>query len=112
VFFKEGGEMFVVDYSRMPWGEPGFDVGFWVSQYLLNYHKYKNDYFRKLGQLFLDKYVERTGDKEIVKTMVYSLGLISVMYSSSTWVPGIDDGVRKSFYEHITEMLKRKEFFW
>lgn len=112
VFFKDDGNIFVIDYSRMPWGEPGFDIGFWISQYILNYYKHNNKYFIELGRLFLEKYVQKTGDKEISNNSIYSLGLISVMYSSQTWVPGIADKVRKEFYDYVVQMLKSKKFSW
>lgn len=112
VFFKKDGSIFVIDYSRMPWGDPGFDIGFWMSQYLFQYHLTKSDYFRKLGDYFLREYIGRTGDKEIVRTMVYSLGLVSAMYASSKLLPGIETKVRKSFFNHICKMLEIKKFFW
>ncbi len=113
-FFRQDGTLFMIDYSRMPWGDAGFDIGFWISVYLMGYHKDKerSKYFRKLGEYFLDKYIEKTGDKEVLNTMVYSLGLVAAMYASPTWVPGIDSDVRIKYFNHVCEMLKRKEFFW
>lgn len=112
VFFREDGSFFVIDYSRMPWGDPGFDIGFWMSQYVLKSHMGNKEYFQQLGKYFLEKYIEKTGDREIVKTIVYSLGLVSVMYASPVWVPGLDNNVRKAFFEHVCGMLKKKEFYW
>lgn len=112
VFFRKDGSMFVIDYSRMPWGDAGFDIGFWMSGYLLGYHLGNKNYFKKLGNYFLEKYIEKTKDKDVRKTMVHSLGLVSAMYASPVWVPGIDPQVRKSFFEHILGMLKKKEFYW
>jgi len=111
-FFKENGDLFMIDYSRMPWGDAGFDIGFWTSVYIMKYHITKNDYFRKIADYFLNKYIEKTKDRDIKKTMVYSLGLVAVMYSSETWVPGIDNNARTSFFNHVCEILKKKEFFW
>ena len=112
VFLKEDGEIFVIDYSRMPWGDAGFDIGFWMSQYLFQYHTGNKEYFKQLGEYFLEQYIQRTGDKEIMQTMVFSLGLVAAMYASSVWVPDVDDDARKFFFEHVCEMLKIKKFFW
>ncbi len=112
VFFRKDGSMFVIDYSRMPWGDAGFDVGFWMSQYVLRYHMGNKKYFKQLGNYFLDRYIEKTKDREVTKTLVYSLGLVSVMHASPVWVPGIDNEVRKSFFNHVCGMLKKKEFYW
>jgi len=112
VFFRKDKSMFVIDYSRMPWGDAGFDIGIWMSQYVVRSHKGNKEYFINLGKYFLEKYIEKTGDKEIKKTIVYSLGLVSAMYASPVWVPGFEDSVRRTFFDHVQEMLKRKEFFW
>jgi thiamine kinase-like enzyme len=112
VFFKENGEMFVIDHSRMPWGDPAFDVGFWLSQYVVRYHETLSDYFIELGNYFLERYKEETGDLEIGKVIPYSLGLIAAIYASPKIVPNMKDEVRKSLFEHVVEMLKKKEFFW
>ena len=112
VFFRKDGSFFVIDYSRMPWGDAGFDIGFWMSQYLLKYHQGNKIYFKELGNYFLNEYIRKTKDKEITQTMVYSLGLIAAMYASPIWVSGIEEKVRISFFNHICGMLKKKDFYW
>jgi len=112
VFFKEDNSIFVIDYSRMPWGDPGFDVGVWMSQYLIKYHITNSNYFRELGDYFLEQYIKKTGDKGVINTMVYPLGVVSVIYSSEKSVPGIPDSARKAFYTNVTRMLKNKQFSW
>jgi thiamine kinase-like enzyme len=112
LFFKEDGSVFVIDYSRMPWGDPGFDIGIWMSQYLIRHHITGSGYFKELGDYFLQQYMSKTGDDEIVKTMVYSLGIVATIYASSRTTPGIENEVRSSFYNHVLKMLKQKEFSW
>ena len=112
IFFKDDGNMFVIDHSRMPWGDPGFDIGLFIGSYLVSYHKTKNPYFKELGDYFIQKYIEKTGDKGVLNTMIYALGLIAVIYASPIHVPDISDETRKSVYQHIVKMLKEKRFFW
>ena len=112
VFFREDESLYVVDHSRMPWGDPGFDVGFWLSQYLINYIKTENIYFKNLGEYFLEEYLKKTGDYDIMGIISYSLGLVAVMYCSPLIVPELKDEVRKKIYDHTIEMLRKKEFFW
>jgi thiamine kinase-like enzyme len=112
LFFREDGSVFLIDHSRMPWGDPGFDVGIWMSQYLIRYHITGSKYFKELGDYFLQQYINKTGDKGITKTMVYSLGVVSTIYASSNMTPGIENKVRMSFYENVHKMLKDKEFSW
>lgn len=112
VFFRKDGSIFVIDYSRMPWGDAGFDIGFWTSVYLISYHRGNSEYYKQLGEYFLNSYISKTNDKEVIKTMVYSLGLVAAMYASSKWVPGIDDKHRISFVNHVMKMLREKKFSW
>ena len=112
VFFKENREIFVIDHSRMPWGDPGFDIGLFFGRYLIKYHSTKNPYFKELGNYFLNEYIKKTGDKDIFDNIVYTLGLIAVIYSSPLHVPDITDETRKSVYEHVVKMLKENRFFW
>jgi len=107
-----GKKIYFVDYSRMPWGDPAMDIGFWTSLYVFMWHNTKNDYYKELNDKFLELYIDKTGDKEILKAISYPFGLVGIMYVHPTWVPGILPEVRKSFYEHVVAILKRKEFFW
>ena len=109
---KAGERIYFVDYSRMPWGDPAMDVGFWIALYVFMWHKTGNRYYRELADTFLKLYVQKTHDKEILKAISYPLGLVAIMYAHPTWVPGIAPRVRRSFFDHIVLMLKRKEFFW
>jgi len=112
VFFNDNASMYVIDHSRMPWGDPGFDVGLFMGSYIISYHKTKNPYFKELANYFLERYIEKTGDKEVLNTMIYALGLIAVIYASPLHVPDISDETRKSVYLHIVKMLKQKRFSW
>jgi hypothetical protein len=58
------------------------------------------------------QYLEKTQDYDIFPAVVYSLGLISVMYASPKIVPNLGDKIRESIYNHAILMLKQKRFFW
>jgi hypothetical protein len=112
VFFRPDGSLFVIDYSRTPWGEPGHDVGIWMSQYLFYYYlSEKNKYFCQLGNYFLDGYIKRTRDKEVMNTLVYTIGLVAAIYASPGF-KGLDQKVRNELYGHVIKMLRKKKFFW
>ena len=112
LFFKKDGGIYAVDYSRMPWGDPAFDVGFWASQYIFRWHLTRNDYYKELCEKFLEMYIEETGDKEIRNSIIYSLGLVVVIYVSPKFIKDLDIDVRKRYYDHVVKMLKKEEFFW
>jgi len=110
-FFSDN-KLFMIDYSRMPWGDPGFDIGFWIGTNLVKYFSTKNPYFKETGEYFLERYIEKTQDNEILKTMPYSLGLIAVIYASPRFVPDLEDSVREKMFNHAIKMLKEKTFSW
>ncbi|MFH1500946.1 MAG: phosphotransferase [archaeon] len=111
-FFSENEELFVVDYSRMPWGDPGIDIGWFVCQYLWLYHETKNEYFKELGELFLKKYEEKTGDKEIREGMSLIMGLQGVIYLLPKFYPNRDKEVSEMFMQNIVDIMKAGRFKW
>ncbi len=102
--------LYFIDYSRMPWGDPGFDVGFWTSSFYFQYTGTKNKYCRDYIRAFMDSYIKKTGDKEILKTMIYAYTLIGIMYASEYWIPGLPDKARRNFMSAVKKMMKKKEF--
>lgn len=112
VFFKENRSVFAIDYSRIPWGDPGIDVGWWLAQYLWFFHETKNTYFRDLGKLFLNEYIKKTGDKEIKKGSSIPMGYLGVVYITPKFHPNITHNLRKRFLNNIRLILQKNEFFW
>jgi thiamine kinase-like enzyme len=112
IFFQENGKMFVIDHSRMPWGEAGFDIGIFLGSYLVKYIATNNKYYKEMGEYFLSKYIEKSEDKDIMDNIVYALGLIAVIYSSPVHVPDITDETRRIVFERVVKMLKDKKFSW
>ncbi len=111
-FFRNDGTIWVVDYSRIPWGDPGIDVGWWLAQYLQFYYKTNNSYFKDLGELFINEYEKKTGDKEIRKTVTIALGLMGIIYVIPRFYPELDPKVGKRFLTHIMKILKEGELKW
>ncbi len=113
VFFKHDGSLFVIDYSRIPWGDPGIDVGWWVSQYLWRYHKTGNIYFRYLGEEFFRQYIEKTGDKEIRKAVGLAMGFLGIVNIYPNFFPkGLDHDLGTRFISAVRQTLESKEFCW
>lgn len=111
-FFKNDGGAWVIDYSRIPWGDPGIDVGWWLSQYVWLYHETKNSYFKDLGELFLKEYEQKTGDYEIRKAVTIVLGLTGLIHVFPKFYPNLDAKLGKRFLGHIMNVLKKGEFTW
>lgn len=112
LFFRQDGSVWVVDYSRIPWGDPGLDIGWWLSQYLWFYHETGNEYFKELGEKFLDLYVEKSGDQEIRQAVSMVLGLMGIIFISPRFYPNLNVDIGKGFFVNIVEIIKNNQFIW
>lgn len=112
IFYKLDGKVSVVDFSRIPYGEPGIDVGYFLAQYLWLYHETGNKYFKKLGEKFIDAYEKKTGDGEIRKTLCLPLGLLALLYCNPRFHPDNSIDVEKSFFKAVLASLKKGELVW
>jgi len=112
IFFKKDGSIFVIDFSRIPWGDPGIDVGWFVAQYLWYYHSTGNKYFKELTDAWFDIYEQKSGDKDIRKAVALVIGWTGIVQIYPRWFPTLDVKIGKKFINHIKEVLKNKEFVW
>ncbi len=112
LFFKPDGAIWVIDYSRIPWGDPGIDVGWWLVQYLWFYHETQNEYFKELGEKFLNMYTEKSGDKEIRSAISLVFGLLGIIYISPRFYPNLSMEAGKRFFDNILEILRGNKFVW
>ena len=113
VFFTEDGEPFVIDFSRIPWGDPGIDIGWWMSQYLWRYHATKKEYFKELGEEFLNAYIAETGDTEMRRALTISLGFLGIVNIYPKFHPnGLDHDLGERFLGAVSASLDKGEFVW
>lgn len=112
VFFRTDYSVFAIDYSRIPWGDPGIDIGWWVTQYLWFFHKTGNSYFKKLGEKFLAIYEEKTSDGEIRKALAIPMGFLGVVYITPKFYPDLSEKIKISFFDTIKLILEKEEFLW
>lgn len=112
LFFNKDGSVWVIDYSRIPWGDRGIDIGWWVSQYLWFYHATNNKYYRELAELFIKKYNNKINDKELLESMSLVLGLMGIINISPRINPNLDILIGKKFIDNIWEILRKGKFVW
>lgn len=113
VFFREDNSIGVIDYSRIPWGDPGIDIGWWLSPYLWQYHLTGNSYYKELGEEFIKRYETASGDGFIRNAMSLAMGFIGIVNMYPKFYPaGIDLRVQASFFAAITESLEKGVFVW
>ncbi len=111
-FFKKDKSTWVIDYSRIPWGDPGIDIGWWFGQYLWFYHETKNEYFKKLGEKFLELYIQKTKDKEIIKASSLAMIFLGVIYITPRFHPDLDIKIGKRFFKNVIEIIKNNKILW
>ena len=111
-FLREDGSTWVADYSRIPWADPGIDVGWWLAQYLWFYHETRNPYFKELGELFLQQYERKTGDKEIRSAVALAFGFLGLVYIFPKFYPQLDIELGKRFIAHVMNILDKGRFTW
>ncbi|MDD2758033.1 MAG: hypothetical protein PHD72_01505 [Patescibacteria group bacterium] len=112
LFVRKDGSVWMIDYSRIPWGDPGIDIGWWLAQYIWFYHATGNQYFKTMGDKFLELYIAKTNDQEIKQTVALSLGLLNIIFLSPRFYPDLDLSVGKSFFDNIVAILKKGTFIW
>ncbi len=107
---NSAGKYYFIDFSRMPWGDPGFDIGIWTTLFVVKYITTGNEYFKKYVEIFLEKYIEKTKDSDIIKTMIYPYAPVLIMYASESWVPGYTTDERKKIRDYFFKLLEKEEF--
>ncbi len=112
IFFREDESLFLIDFSRIPWGDPAIDVGWFISQYLWYYHSTGNEYFKELAETWLNIYEKKSGDKEIRKAIPLVIGWTGIVQIYPRWNPNCDIKIGTKYISHIKEILRRKEFVW
>jgi hypothetical protein len=112
LFIGPDGAARLVDHSRIPWGDPGIDVAWWIAQYIWFFHETGNPYFRDLAEAFLGRYETTTGDTEIRRALILTLGTLVPIYLSPRFYPGLDIAVGTRFYAHVRSILSEGRFAW
>jgi fructosamine-3-kinase len=112
IFLNNNGEPFVIDFSRIPWGDPAIDVGWFIAPFLWKYHATGNQYYKELTEAWLDIYEKKSGDAEVRKAICLVVGWTGIVQIYPRWFPGIEVEMSKKFITHIMDILRRKEFFW
>lgn len=112
ILFREDKNVYFIDFSRIPWGDPGIDVGWFLAEYLWYYHATKNVYFKDLANLWLETYQNISKDMEINKALILPLGFIGIVRITPRFFPDLDEVVAKNFINHILEILKTGKLVW
>ncbi len=113
ILFGNGTRFRVLDRSRGEWGEPADDVTSLTGNYLfcsLQQSGRLAGSFETLFRRFWDRYLEKTGDREMLAVAAPFYAFRCLVMASPLWYPTLDEEVRKKLFSFIGEVLDAKAF--
>jgi hypothetical protein len=113
ILFREGTDFTLLDRSRGEWGEPGDDTACLSINYLfsslLRSGRLEGP-FEKMFMLFWENYLEKTGDREMIKVIAPFFAWRGLVIASPVWYPHLPSGVRKTIFRFIQNVLAAPHF--
>jgi hypothetical protein len=113
ILFREGTDFSVLDRSRGEWGEPADDVTALTGNYLFASLQARGRLagpFDTLFQRFWFRYIERTGDQEILETAAPFFAFRCLVMASPVWYPSLEEAVRKKLFSFTLRVLDLPRF--
>lgn len=113
VLFQEGGDFTLLDRSRGEWGEPADDVSAMSINYILfSLREYgaMTGPFRRLYDLFWERYLGRTGDEEALTVIQPFYVWRALVVAHPVWYPNLDRSVRETLFRFIENVLDVDRF--
>jgi len=113
VLFREGTDFALLDRSRGAWGEPADDVSSMSVNYIFfSLQRYGElaGPFRRLYDLFWDRYLDHTGDEELLTVIQPFYAWRALVLASPVWYPNLDDAVREALFCFAERVLDTKRF--
>lgn len=113
ILFGNGTRFRILDRSRGEWGEPADDVTSLTGNYLfcsLQRYGRLSGPFETLFRRFWERYLERTGDREMLEVAAPFYAFRGLVMASPVWYPGLDEEVRRRLFAFIGEVLDAEAF--
>lgn len=113
ILFTEGADFRVLDRSRGEWGDPADDVTALAGNYLfcsLQRTGRLAGGFEVLFRRFFDRYLERTGDRELLEVAAPFFAFRGMVMASPVWYPRLDEEVRRKLLTFVYEVLESEAF--
>jgi hypothetical protein len=113
ILFGEGVRFRVLDRSRGEWGDPSDDVTSLTGNFLfcsLQRNGKLSGSFETLFRRFWDRYLERTGDREMLEVAAPFYAFRGLVMASPVWYPTLDEDVRRKLLSFIEGVLDAETF--
>ena len=113
ILFASEADFRVLDRSRGEYGDPADDVTCITLNYVffsLQRTGKLEGAFESLFLRFWDRYLEKTGDREILEVAAPYFVFRALVLASPVWYPSLEDSVRKKLLAFILAVLEQQSF--
>lgn len=113
ILFREGVDFTVLDRSRGEWGDAADDVACLALNYLffsLQRSGRLEGGLERLYRGFWDRYLERSGDAELLEVVAPFLAFRALVMANPVWYPTLERGLRNKLLRLIVAVLERERF--
>jgi hypothetical protein len=113
ILFREGADFTVLDRSLGDWGEPADDVTCLTLNYLffsLQRSGRLEGSFETLWRRFWDRYLERSGDGEMLEVAAPFLAFRAIVMANPVWYPALDERLRRTLLDFVLNVLAAERF--
>lgn len=113
ILFDDGVDFSVLDRSRGEYGDPADDVTCLAANYLffsLQRSGRLEGPFQDLFLRFWDRYIEKTGDRELAEVAAPFFAFRGLVMASPVWYPNLDETIRRRLIAFIFAVLDRPVF--
>jgi hypothetical protein len=113
ILFREGTDFSVLDRSRGEWGDPADDITSITGNYLfcsLQREGRLAGAFEALFRRFWDRYLETTGDREILEVAPPFYAFRCLVMASPVWYPNLSEEVRRKLFDFLRSVLEAESF--
>jgi hypothetical protein len=113
ILFGEGVDFRLLDRSRGEFGDPADDVTCLTGNYLffsLQRSGCLEGAFEKLFLRFWERYLEKSGDQEMLNVVAPFLAFRGLVMASPLWYPHLPDSVRRKLIAFVVSVLDARSF--
>lgn len=113
ILFRENVDFTLLDRSRGDFGDPADDVVCLTMNYLffsLQHSGRLAGWFEDLFERFWNRYLERTGDREILTVAAPYFAFRGLVMASPVWYPDLTPEVRAMLLRFIRSVLGARSF--
>ena len=113
ILFRDGADFTVLDRSRGEWGEAADDVTCLTLNYLFfslqRCGRLEGD-FERLWLRFWERYLERSGDAEILRVAAPFFAFRGLVMANPVWYPALEQQTRERILRFVLSVLDEERF--